>query len=136
MNGKIQIFSTIQPKQRPRKGKFGFYTPKETSASELLIRNSFTQSFKFKPLENAIRLSIVVALPIPASTSKKNKTKMEEGFIYPAKRPDIDNYAKTICDALNGYLYKDDGQIVELKINKIYSVIPSTTISWEVLNVA
>lgn len=32
----------------------------------------------------------------------------------PAKRGDLDNTAKVLLDALNGHLYNDDSQIVEL----------------------
>lgn len=33
---------------------------------------------------------------------------------------DIDNIAKVVCDALNGVAYKDDKQIVSLKLAKRY----------------
>jgi Holliday junction resolvase RusA-like endonuclease len=35
-------------------------------------------------------------------------------------RPDIDNYAKAILDALNGVMWADDGQIVQLTASKSY----------------
>lgn len=31
-----------------------------------------------------------------------------------------DNIAKAILDALNGIAYKDDAQIIELEVNKMY----------------
>ena len=36
------------------------------------------------------------------------------------KRPDCDNLAKSILDALNGLAYKDDKQITYLSIEKLY----------------
>lgn len=41
--------------------------------------------------------------------------------IMPTKKPDCDNVAKMICDALNGLAYKDDAQIVNLNVLKAYT---------------
>ena len=49
---------------------------------------------------------------------------MLQGKILPTKKPDCDNIAKIICDALNGVAYDDDKQIVALKVTKIYSAEP------------
>ena len=45
---------------------------------------------------------------------------MLKGELLPAKRPDFDNLAKGITDALNGLAFKDDNQIVEAHIYKRY----------------
>jgi Holliday junction resolvase RusA-like endonuclease len=37
-------------------------------------------------------------------------------------KPDCDNIAKIVCDALNGIAYKDDSQIFDVKISKVYGV--------------
>jgi Holliday junction resolvase RusA-like endonuclease len=39
-------------------------------------------------------------------------------YYYVDRALDIDNLAKPICDALKGFVYDDDGQIVELLIRK------------------
>ena len=39
-------------------------------------------------------------------------------------KPDTDNIAKSVLDALNGLAYGDDKQIVELKVRKYYGVEP------------
>lgn len=41
---------------------------------------------------------------------------------YHTKRPDIDNLAKAVKDALKGIIYADDSQIVEAYICKSYGV--------------
>ena len=41
--------------------------------------------------------------------------------ISPTKKPDIDNIAKIILDALNKLAFNDDNQITKLNIEKIYS---------------
>ena len=58
---------------------------------------------------------------IPQSKSKKQKEKMLAGEIKPVVKPDVDNVAKSILDALNGIVYLDDKQIIELNIEKIYA---------------
>ncbi|MEQ2712194.1 RusA family crossover junction endodeoxyribonuclease, partial [Hominisplanchenecus faecis] len=37
-----------------------------------------------------------------------------------AKKPDSDNIAKVVLDALNGIAYHDDTQIIKLTITKAY----------------
>ena len=44
--------------------------------------------------------------------------------IKPTKKPDADNIAKAVCDALNGIAYKDDSQVVDLTVRKYYSKFP------------
>ncbi len=41
--------------------------------------------------------------------------------LFPHVRPDLDNYFKLIADAANGILWKDDGQIVEMLVRKLYA---------------
>lgn len=38
--------------------------------------------------------------------------------------PDLDNVAKSVCDALNGVAYFDDAQICKLSIHKYYAKAP------------
>jgi len=40
--------------------------------------------------------------------------------VYHTKKPDIDNLAKAVKDALKGIIYKDDSQIVEAYLSKQY----------------
>ena len=46
---------------------------------------------------------------------------MRSGIIRPTKKPDFDNIAKIICDALNGIAYKDDASIVSAIVEKYYA---------------
>ena len=46
---------------------------------------------------------------------------MEAGELLPCKKPDADNIAKVICDALNKVAYGDDTQICSLKVDKRYT---------------
>ena len=48
----------------------------------------------------------------------------EIGFIYPLKKPDFDNLAKTYSDMIQGTLLYDDCLIVKGVSKKYYSVKP------------
>lgn len=62
------------------------------------------------------------------SDSKKQKECAEKGILRPTTKPDVDNYSKGIKDALNNLIYKDDSQVVELKVCKFYSENPRVEI--------
>lgn len=66
---------------------------------------------------------------IPQSASKKKKEEMREGQIRPAKKPDCDNVAKIVLDALNKLAYRDDAQIVDCIIRKWYTDDPRVTVT-------
>lgn len=51
--------------------------------------------------------------------------------LYVDKKPDIDNYFKAVTDALEGILYKNDGQIAAVTMQKLYSLNPRTEIEVE-----
>ena len=70
-------------------------------------------------------------IEIPQSKSKKQKEKMLAGEIKPVVKPDVDNVAKSILDALNGIVYLDDKQIIELDIKKIYAETSWTEVKIE-----
>lgn len=60
----------------------------------------------------------------PKSFSKKKTEMAERGEIVPVTKPDADNYLKAIKDALNGVIWRDDSQIVDVQVSKRYSVRP------------
>jgi len=64
---------------------------------------------------------LYIRVPIPQSYSKKRTEACLSGLERPAKKPDIDNVAKAFLDAMNGTVYLDDTQVVELNIKKVYS---------------
>ena len=108
-------------KARPRVTKYGTYTPQKTKDYEELVKWTCRNQYKDKPLEGPLRVDISFYMYIPKNTSKRRRTLKESKIILPVKRPDIDNLAKSITDALNGLVYKDDNQIVELHLYKYYS---------------
>ena len=47
---------------------------------------------------------------------------MLENIISPTKKPDVDNIAKSILDALNGFVFKDDNQVSKISVEKRYAL--------------
>ena len=123
-----------QGKCRPRittRGKFAHaYTPKATVEYEQHIRNSFECVYgnPSKLSEAPITMVVDIRFGIPTGTNKANKELMLEDKILPTKKPDADNVIKSISDALNGYLYKDDAQIIRLSVRKMYALEPSVKV--------
>lgn len=106
----------------PKLGRSQSITPEKTVLYENLIKQCFASKnakgwFEKEPLE----MEITARFPVLKSMSKKDKKAAENYEIFPTKRPDADNIAKVICDALNGVAYHDDTQIIRLDIIKVYT---------------
>jgi Holliday junction resolvase RusA-like endonuclease len=82
------------------------------------------------PLSRAIDLHVTVRRQVPASASKAKRKAMLEGQIRPTMRPDADNFAKIIGDALNGICWTDDALITDLTVRKIFAEIPGVTVAF------
>lgn len=129
-----------QGKARPRvvRAKSGIsltYTPDNTVRYEELTRLRYqaaANGFKF-PDDARIAVQITAWYPIPKSKSKKVQEAMQAGELKPTKKPDCDNIIKIICDALNGFAYKDDAQVTLVQAAKAYSANPRTDVRlWKI----
>lgn len=116
---------TPKGKARPRvcfKGNRAWaYTPKVTRTYESEIKKHALKSGIKKKVGN-VSIEISAIFKIPKSTSKTKSKQMLEGQIRPTKKPDMDNIAKTVLDALNGIAYDDDKQVCTLKISRWYGM--------------
>jgi len=81
-----------------------------------------------EPITGPVSLHLTFLLPIPKSTSKLIRRQMIEGKILPIMRPDFDNLAYIITNAMNQLIYKDDSQVVDAKIMKRYGEEPQTIV--------
>lgn len=127
------IFGKPMGKQRPKvtfTGKYArAYSPKETVSYENLVKLSYQDAEGSLDFEQPIWMQIICYYPIPTSFSKKKKSAAIDGLIHPIVKPDVDNVAKIICDALNGIAYKDDNQIITLEIEKKYGAVPRVVVN-------
>ena len=125
-----------QAKQRPKFNRFSgrAYTPKQTVEYENWVKDCYFRSIGSidnKPTDKPLKVAITMYVEIPQSKSKKQKEKMLTGEIKPIVKPDVDNVAKSILDALNGIIYLDDKQIIKLNIEKIYAETSWTEVKIE-----
>jgi Holliday junction resolvase RusA-like endonuclease len=79
-------------------------------------------------LIGALILTIVATLPVPRSWSQRKQKQALSGEIMPVGRPDIDNYAKIVSDALNAVVFLDDSQVTHLVVSKVYGEKPGLRI--------
>lgn len=93
-------------------------TPENTVLYENLVKQMYNGPYY---PEGALKLTITAYFEIPKSTTKRTREEMLNGTVKPTKKPDADNIAKVICDALNGVAYKDDTQITLLTVHKEYT---------------
>lgn len=115
-------------KGRPRFTRSGHaYTPERTASYEQAVRQAYRAEFpNAEPIPAGVQVAvtIVAGYSIPKFTSKVKAERMLAGEIRPTKKPDADNVAKAICDALNGIAYHDDSQITTLCVSKHYMKNP------------
>ena len=126
----FEIAGLAKGKGRPRfryTGNFvQTYTDKDTATWENFVRLSFINQGGEK-LNGNLAVLITSCFPIPKSVSKKKHAEMMNAP-FPHK-PDCDNLAKSILDALNGIAFDDDMQVTCLSVSKFYTDTAHTTVT-------
>ena len=120
-------------KQRARYVKRGnfvqAYTPEKTRTYEALIKDAAKQAMGVsEPLETPVSLYLYIRVPIPASATKKRLKAISDGSEKPIKKPDASNILKSVEDGMNSVVYKDDSQIVNIHVTKVYSSVPGVDV--------
>ncbi len=131
-----------QGKARARTCRNGHtYTPDNTVLYENLVKTEFLrqcgrgQRIRSDDTRRAISMQITAVYPVPASYPKRDKAAALAGDLLPTKKPDADNVAKVIADALNGLAYDDDAQITDLSVLKRYGEEPEVRVKlWPVFD--
>jgi Holliday junction resolvase RusA-like endonuclease len=120
-------------KQRARYVKRGnfvsTYTPEKTRTYEALLKEAAIEAMgASEPLETPVSLYLYIRVPIPKSCTKKRLEDIANGSEKPTKKPDSSNILKSVEDAMNGVVYKDDCQIINHHITKVYSSLSGVDI--------
>jgi Holliday junction resolvase RusA-like endonuclease len=120
-------------KGRPRVGNVGgfsrLYTPEKTVSYENLVGYSAAQAMKGRPLiDSPVSVTLHIGVQIPASWSGAKRRRALAGVELPTTKPDIDNVEKVIFDGMNGVVWKDDVQVVDVCKTKRYSLTPGVSV--------
>ena len=113
-------------KQRARYVKRGnfvqTYTPEKTRTYETLIKDAAIEAMgASEPLETPVSLYLYIRVPIPKSYSKKRTEACLNGSEHPIRKQDSSNILKSVEDGMNLVVYKDDCQIINHHITKVYA---------------
>lgn len=115
---------------RPRFSKYsGAYKSKKDIEYENLIKECFLKEAKdFEPSKRPVSILIAANYKPAKSTPKYVVDEVTYGdFDYvPQSKPDIDNIAKSVLDALNGVAYIDDKQVYSLTCDKFFDTTSNT----------
>jgi len=117
------IYVEPTPKARPRStvihGRVHTYTPAKTKRAEAdimaMMRTQVMELGNF---------GADVPLRIEATFYRERPKYLPKRVTMPVKRPDWDNYAKLLNDALEKYIYRDDAQICTAIIKKRFGTPP------------
>lgn len=130
MNVCFSVPGKPQGKGRPRFARSGHtYTPDRTAEYEERVKLAYKQAGGGK-LSGFVSVDILAVFAVPKSYTKAQRAAALNASFAP-KKPDCDNIAKIILDALNGIAYDDDAQIVKLRVEKRYGMTDRVTVTLE-----
>lgn len=115
----IKIDMNIVACPRPRVTRYATFYPKKYTDFKEEFKNNLN-SFTIKQIKQPIPIEMELEfyIKIPKSYSKKKKEELDGSYVI--KRPDIDNYMKSVLDGLNELMFEDDSQVVKITASKKY----------------
>lgn len=120
-------------KGRPKIGRVGgharMFTPTKTANYESLIAVVAHEAMQGRELiAGPVLLEMKIFVSVAASWSKKKRAEALRGEVMPTKKPDADNVLKAICDGINGIVFKDDVQVVNVSMSKRFGETPGVLV--------
>lgn len=116
-----EVRGQMRPRATTRGRHAGLYKDEKDREWEGKIRNAYLADWAgLEPMDKGFFISITAILEPPKSVSKKKREEMLENRVCVTRKPDIDNIAKSVLDALNGVAFTDDKNCVGLLVNKMF----------------
>lgn len=117
----LTINGRPQGKARPRFARGRTYTSQQTLDYEALILWTYRNKYNVDTMgtDAPLKMNIKAYFKVPKSETRPMKEYLRDKH-YPHK-PDVDNIAKIVMDALNKIAYLDDNQVVSLNVEKWYT---------------
>lgn len=104
-------------------------TPAKTVAYEGLVAQLAQQAMAGAPLLGGpVSMRLELRFSVPRSASKRARFDALAGSIPPTKKPDADNVLKAVCDGLNGVAFRDDAQVVDVRVVKRFAEVPGVVV--------
>ena len=128
----------VKGKGRPRFARGDVYTPRATRDAERAIAGAY----RLASVRDHERVAHApkgtpVTVAIACERNVRSDLRKRQGDMQPdTDKPDVDNVAKLVMDALNGLAYEDDAQVDEIhvyKLDRVRGTSPTTTVAieWE-----
>lgn len=120
-------------KGRPRVSTIGgharMFTPTKTANYESLIALFAEKAMRGRELiAGPVLMELRIVVAVAKSWSKVKTAEALAGEVMPTKKPDADNVLKAICDGINGIVFKDDVQVVNVSMSKRFGETPGVTV--------
>ena len=107
------------PMARPRVTSHGTYTPQRCRDYKTAVALAAKAAMRGKaPMDGAVHIILQFTFKTPKSWPKVKQAC--SGIVGHTSRPDWDNLAKSVTDAMIGIVYKDDSQIETASVDKRY----------------
>lgn len=101
------------------------HSPDQTINYESLVSVTAQQAMQGRDLiAGPVLVEMKIIVAVAASWSKKKTAEALQGVVMPTKKPDIDNVEKAVFDGMNGVVWVDDVQVVNVSKSKRYGVTP------------
>ena len=118
----IPTIPVAQPRQRHANmgGHIRNYIPTDhpVVAFKAAAQMAAAGAYQGEPLDHPLRVDLVFVMPRPKSMCWKRRPMPRAPF---GKKPDRDNLEKSLYDALNGLLWRDDSLICDGRVQKVYA---------------
>lgn len=100
-------------KKEARRAVLGnVYKHEQTRQMMELIADHVRREYRGRPLDEPLRLEI---------RAYRSRPRRKVEVLFPATKPDYDNIAKLIGDALEGVLWVNDSRIVDGRVIKLFA---------------
>lgn len=98
--------------------KDGTRKPHPIAAFKASVRHEAEAVYKGPPLDGPVAIEVTFLMPRPGRLVWKKRPMPRLRHII---KPDIDNLLKAVKDALKGILWRDDSQVAEVYMEKLYA---------------
>lgn len=136
MKPALEVFVAGKPKGQPRPKAFsrgkhaGVYDPGTAEEWKGIVRQEVKARWDGQPWEGAVSLSLGFKMPRPKGHSNSKGLLKFSAPLFHLGKPDADNLAKAVMDALTNLgVWKDDSQVAVLRVRKEYASLPGCLIN-------